>query len=372
MNPGSEGSNLIFLFSQPRAGSTLLQRILGRHPDIHTVAEPWIMLPPLYVFRPDQCDAEYTSHGAWIGINSFLNSLPGGEEEYYEGLRRMFGYLYGQALAATGKRFFLDKTPRYFLIVPELARTFPKARYIFLFRNPLAVLCSIQETWLGDNWLGFASQRLDLLHAPRLLTEGRARIGGSLTIRYEHLVERPAVEVRRLCEWLGVDFHPEMIEYGRGGVERWVHGDPQRVYQHSRPTTEYTNKWLDSLHNPQLWRLAHEYLEWLGPRQLEEMGYSYAELSAAVNTMRPPRRRLWFTFSLATVTERGIGVRYHLLKGMQRLRNGIVRHGPVGATGRVLRKLLPRSGSNGHAIPGEAPFPPPESVGASSGNHQKE
>src|SRR6516165_4829830 len=61
-----DGSNLIFLFSQPRAGSTLLQRILGRHPDIHTVAEPWIMLPSFYVMRPDRCEAEYTTQGAWI------------------------------------------------------------------------------------------------------------------------------------------------------------------------------------------------------------------------------------------------------------------------------------------------------------------
>lgn len=43
---GGEGENLIFLISQPRAGSTMLQKVLGSHPEIHTVSEPWVALPP--------------------------------------------------------------------------------------------------------------------------------------------------------------------------------------------------------------------------------------------------------------------------------------------------------------------------------------
>ena len=35
----------IFLFSLPRSGSTLLQRVLMSHKDIASVAEPWLMLP---------------------------------------------------------------------------------------------------------------------------------------------------------------------------------------------------------------------------------------------------------------------------------------------------------------------------------------
>jgi hypothetical protein len=351
-----DGSNLIFLFSQPRAGSTLLQRILGRHPDIHTVAEPWIMLPSFYVMRPDRCEAEYTTQGAWIGLSNFLNHLPGKEEDYYQGVRQMFGYLYGQALAPTGKRFFLDKTPRYFLIIPEITRVFPKARFIFLFRNPLAVLCSIRETWLGDNWLALDSQRIDLLDAPRLLTEGQERVNGEgLTIHYERLVANPENEVRRICEGLGIDFRPDMIEYGRGGVERWVLGDPRGVYQHSRPMAENADKWAASLRDPQLWRLVHDYLKWLGPEQVDRMGYSYLELSATVDAARPPRRRLWFTFSLATVTERCPTARRHLLGTIQRVRNAVLRHGLVGATAAGLRKALPfQSHGNGRPQPGNA------------------
>ena len=39
--------NYIFLISQPRAGSTLLQRMLHEHSKIATVGEPWFLLPAL-------------------------------------------------------------------------------------------------------------------------------------------------------------------------------------------------------------------------------------------------------------------------------------------------------------------------------------
>ena len=42
---GAAGNlRLVFLLSLPRSGSTLLQRLLAAHPQVHTVAEPWLML----------------------------------------------------------------------------------------------------------------------------------------------------------------------------------------------------------------------------------------------------------------------------------------------------------------------------------------
>ena len=106
------GDNLIFLISQPRAGSTLLQRMLATHPEIYTTSEPWLMLHPLYALRPEGYEAEYNADWAQSAVRDFLQALPGGEDEYLEGVRRMYTYLYERAFAGSGKRYFLDKTPR--------------------------------------------------------------------------------------------------------------------------------------------------------------------------------------------------------------------------------------------------------------------
>ncbi|MBI4530372.1 MAG: sulfotransferase, partial [Candidatus Latescibacteria bacterium] len=74
MGIGRQGEHLIFLISQPRAGSTLLQRILGGHPDIHTVPEPWLMLHPLYALRSDGYQTEYAVDVAHTSLREFLRT----------------------------------------------------------------------------------------------------------------------------------------------------------------------------------------------------------------------------------------------------------------------------------------------------------
>ena len=134
MSIGARGEGLIFMISQPASGSTMLQRILGNHSQIHTLNEPWLMLHPLYALRGRGHEAEYDARAGWLRLKEFLKHVPAGNEAYLEGVRRMCAYLYDCALAPTGKRFFLDKTPPYYFIIPELQETFPDARIIFLLR----------------------------------------------------------------------------------------------------------------------------------------------------------------------------------------------------------------------------------------------
>ena len=121
------------------------------------------MLPILYALRPYGHSAEYESRLAQAALAEFLQTLPSGTDDYFEAARRMGLYLYQQALAGTGKHYFLDKTPRYYWIIPELQRVFPRATFIILLRNPLAVLCSIINTWAKDNWFALYRYRHDLL-----------------------------------------------------------------------------------------------------------------------------------------------------------------------------------------------------------------
>jgi hypothetical protein len=299
---GLLGENLIFLISQPRAGSTLLQRILAGHPQIYTRSESWLMLLPLYMARRQEFQPEDEVGHSWMAVRDFLTTLPNGQEDYLEATRRMYAYLYDRALASSGKTRFLDKTPRYYLILPDLCRTFPNARYIVLLRNPLAVLMSILQTWSSDNWLsllGLYRFRGDLLEAPRLILEGITLLGDRATVlHYEALVTEPEREIRRLCERLDLEFAPAMIEYRRQELPAWNFGDLKTVNEHERPVADYAERWQAGLTNPQAWRLAHEYLECLGQATVEQLGFSYLELQQSLEASRPPAVRLWFTVSL--------------------------------------------------------------------------
>lgn len=317
----------------------MLQRMLGGHAEIHTVSEPWLMLHPLYALRPQGHEAEYSAVNAHRAVKEFLATLPRGEEEYIEGVRRMCAHLYGVALANSGKRYFLDKTPRYYLIIPELVRAFPEARYIILLRNPLSMLGSILSTWIKEQWSSLYSFRHDLIEAPRLLVEGKELLPEhGLVVRYEQLVTRPEDEMRRICRMLGEEFTPEMIEYNRRELPRWNFGDQGGVYQHTRPVAANAQKWIAALSDPQVWRLTHDYLRWLGRETVEQMGYDYDELEQTVEKERPRRARLWPTMSLAWFLKEPVEKRRKWQRGIARLAHSMRRHGLKGAAAQSARK----------------------------------
>ena len=288
---GNLGENLIFLISQPRAGSTLLQRILGGHPEIHTKSEPWIMLHPLYSLKKEGITTEYLSNLAREGLDDFLKDVPEGMELYIKALREMALILYNRMRQLSGKCFFLDKTPRYYYIIPELHRVFPKAHFIILLRNPMAALSSILTTWLKNRpeLLLKSALHSDAMKGPRCLINGIKQLKeDAIVVHYENLVEKPKDTLQHLCDRIGIPFYEDMLEYGLREPPKGRFGDPIGVHKHNRPISGYIDKWVQNLSSPDLIEFAREYLSTLGPDVFSQMGYSYEETKNKLELNTPP------------------------------------------------------------------------------------
>jgi hypothetical protein len=288
---------IIFLISQPRAGSTMLQKILGSHPDVFTTSEPWIALTPLYGLREEGVRAEFGHGLARRALREFLHGLPEGEAAYWDAVRLMLEHLYGRALAESGKRIFLDKTPRYHLVIPELQQVFPEAGFILLLRNPLAVLASILEPGdVGPD--GLRQLRPDLVTAPVRLAQAMAAPAGrrQCTVRYEEFVQQAEAETVRLCHDLHLAPHAEIVNYGssQAGREHWMFGDQETVYRETRPVSTRAGRWAEVLRRDPDWaRLAHGYLHELGPQLLKSLGYDASELADALGPASQDDGKLW-------------------------------------------------------------------------------
>jgi len=282
------GNNLIFLISQPRAGSTLTQKMLGSHPMIHTQSEPWVMLHPLHALKPDGLVAEYDASLYAKGLEDFIRTLPGGRSQYVTKMAEVYRSFYTGIATSAGKPLFLDKTPRYYLIIPELAELFPDARFIFLWRNPMAVLGSIVNTWVKRDWYRLSEFKYDLLHAPELMLQGRTLLSkNAYHIQYEQLLASPEATLQAACQFLDIPFEPEMIEYGNKQSAEWQYGDKGTVNEKSRPDQQHAEQWHKSLNDPQHWRVMHEYLLTLGEEKMEQMGYSYSDTEQALSNHKP-------------------------------------------------------------------------------------
>lgn len=275
------GQNLIFLISQPRAGSTMMQRILGGHSEIDTVSEPWIMLHPLFAMKQRQITTPFEAQLAEMALQDFVGHFPENIELFFNAVRNYAMTFYGRSLELSKKSFFLDKTPRYYMIIPELIKCFPNAKFIILLRNPMAVLSSTLLSWFKNNpdRLIQTNNYKDLVDAPKMLLDGINLLGSKgYTVHYEKLVQNTETEMQRLCSWLNIEFEPGMIMYGKNKFTSGRLGDKIGVLRYNHPVTDSIQKWKSNFKSDRLKNFARKLLQSIGYDVFTQMGYDVSEI----------------------------------------------------------------------------------------------
>ncbi|WFU14471.1 sulfotransferase [Bradyrhizobium sp. CB3481] len=208
-----------FLLGLPRSGTTLLAHLLQQHPDIAAPPEPWLMLA-LEAFG--RVDHRHLAGAALIQVatSEFLGRIDRSIVS-----RAFADAAYGQYLAAAGKRTFVDKTPRNWLVLEFLDSLYPEAPRILLMRNPYAIAASLKSTW-GISLLSascpsaiaaclaglvmdqpapaIASSLADIVLGLPTLAAHRGR-RQTQVVQYELLVARPDEEMRRVIAGLGYE-----------------------------------------------------------------------------------------------------------------------------------------------------------------------
>ncbi|MCZ6464932.1 MAG: sulfotransferase [Proteobacteria bacterium] len=292
---------LLFVIGPPRSGSTLLARMLGTNPAVHSPAEPHLLTPLAHLgFFASVEQAPYDPIVTQAAARELVADLPGGETDYLDALRAYTDVIYARLLEPSGRKVLLDKTPGYALVLDFAARLYPGARYVVLTRHPLAVWSSFAESFFdGDHAVAHAHNPLLERYVPaiaRFLREAPVPI---CHVRYEALVREPEAELRRICEFAGLDFDPGMVNYGEqeGGVTKTARGlgDPVSVQREKRPTTRSLARWASDLAGqPEAVALCARILESLTDEDLETWGYARREIEAeldAVDLDAPRQRR---------------------------------------------------------------------------------
>jgi hypothetical protein len=280
-------SEPVFLFSLPRSGSTLVQRLIAGHPQVATTSEPWILLPLLYTLRRPGAYTEYGHRVAVRAIEDFTAQMRGGREEYLFELREFATALY--TAAADGERYFLDKTPRYHLVVHEIMELFPEGKFIFLWRQPLAVAASIVDSFGRGNW-NLDKYALDLEDGLEyMVAAARPNDPRCITLRYEDVVADTDGELGRVFEFLGLD-----ASEAEGMSDDALRGrmrDRTGVTTYSAVSPEPLTKWHRTMGTALRRSWCRRYLERLGPVRLQEMGYDYDDLMRQVDALpRGPQK----------------------------------------------------------------------------------
>jgi tetratricopeptide (TPR) repeat protein len=197
----------IFLVSLPRSGSTLLEQILGQHPEIEATGE----LP--YVRALMRTAMEMRMRHGSITVPQLISTL--GEDESRalrsEYLRRSAEH------RRTDARYFVDKMPANWSDIPFIAKILPRARFIEIRRSPMDCCFSNYTHHFGSAH----AASFDLVHQGRSCRDYTRLLdhihdvapGYVCGISYEELIDDPESVLRRALEYLGLEWNADLLRF---------------------------------------------------------------------------------------------------------------------------------------------------------------
>jgi hypothetical protein len=286
--------NLVLIVGAPRSGSTLLQRLVASHSQVHAHPEPHVLTPLAFLGYHQTVDKAPFDHvNAAQAFREFAEELPRGEEDYLDALRAYALTLYERALSPSGKRNFVDKTPAYALILPFVTKLLPRAKYIVLTRHPLAIMHSVAHSFFaGDYEAAERANPIVSKYVPAIASLLIDKPVPFVHVRYEDVVAAPESALQRICEHLGLAFEPGMVEYGKHQHVSKSFGDPVGVAKHQRPVADSLETWAqDLLARKEAHAIAERVIANLAPAHLESWGYPPATLFAPLGQHHAQRTR---------------------------------------------------------------------------------
>jgi tetratricopeptide (TPR) repeat protein len=205
----SNGPIPVFLISLPRSGSTLLERILNRHPEVEATGE----LP--YIRALMRASLEMHMRRSAFNMPEYLAKLGPDEKRHLgsEYLRRSAMHRQSDA------PFFIDKMPSNWSNVLFIREILPQARFIAIRRNALDCCFSNYTHHFGSA----LAASFDLRHQARAYVDYN-RFMDHLTgvapdllcsIRYEDLIEDPSAEITKALGYLGLEWTDDLLDFYR-------------------------------------------------------------------------------------------------------------------------------------------------------------
>ena len=193
------GPGPIFILGLPRSGSTLVERILGRHSKVQAAGELQAMALAIVEAVRQRTGAAQMSRRGLIEQSSQLDFGALGRD-----------YLSRARAAGALGECFTDKMPLNFLYCGLIRRALPQARIVHVRRHPMAACYAIYKTLFEDAY-PFSYDLSELgryyLAYRRLMQHWTAAMPGRIhELHYESMIADQLGETRRLLDFCGLDW----------------------------------------------------------------------------------------------------------------------------------------------------------------------
>ncbi|NJK39988.1 MAG: sulfotransferase [Oscillatoriales cyanobacterium RM2_1_1] len=223
----------IFLVGCSRSGTTLLQSLLAAHPEVASFPESQFfhhLLPSPYERR--RYALGLVSGRLRPRLEQFFRDEMN-RPELVESLPRILfmGYYTRQFMAMLqnlareqNKTILIEKTPDHIYYIESIEKFLPHARFIHLIRSGADVIASLYEVThkYPEPWGGARNIDVCINDWLRAIAASEKYLPASnhIGVRYEQLLQEPEVVLKKLCEFIGIEFSQQMILNYRSEAEK--------------------------------------------------------------------------------------------------------------------------------------------------------
>ena len=211
-------NKLVLICGCGHTGSSILARLIGAHPSIY-----------------------FVNHESGMFLaNRFYN-----EDEYFNKFISLS--------SLESKSLILEKTPRHVWHIDYIRRKHPNTKFILTTRDGRDTVASLYAR-TKDFQASLKRYADDSIMSLRQI-----KMTDTMLSRYEDLIDDPTNHLDKLCNWIGIDFRSEMLEYHNKAIS-WNMDNPYsfgnleehdhlRNKQVNSPLYKQTLNWKDRIPN---------------------------------------------------------------------------------------------------------------------------
>jgi Sulfotransferase family len=298
--------NPVFVVGMNGSGTTMLADSLGQHPDLYMLPRETRVLPHLANGYSDEqlqepavrralADELGRAKAFWRCNGDKPLILSNSAIDEALGFDGIVSAVYQHFSAKHGKSRWGDKTPMYLQHIELLGSRFPASRFVHIYRDGRDSAQSFHRRWHQD-------PRRTIYRWKKAIAMGRLQgktLGSAryFEVRYEDLTAEPESWMRKICEFLALDFDTSVLHssmhYMDNSVKAAAGG--RMIENHGKWQTHFSGVQLADM-------------ERIAGSTLFELGYQVnvrgdEDLSDA--ELRTLKLKDWLNFSLLDVRKFG-------------------------------------------------------------------
>jgi Sulfotransferase family len=284
-----------FIAGAAKSGTTLLVSLLDSHPELLVMPQDTAYFPTVltkYRDRGRRAQFDYLTKESWTNVLFGFQAMRGGQDyadfpkqKFLETFERvafdpanrerdllvlmMEAYAEIVGVQIDRVKRWVEKTPANRNYVPEIFDRFPKAKLLLTMRDPRALLAA-QITLERTRKTRRFSVYYVVAHwraAAKLAKKIRNRKISGLVISYEDLALEPKSSMKRVCDYLEINFDPEIVLNPTKAGRSWAGNSAART-RFAEVSTAPVARWKSELDDDEI-----GWVEWHCGDLMPDFGY---------------------------------------------------------------------------------------------------